>query len=190
MNPGSHTSQNSRSSPAGSPSGVPDVSRIKKNTVLIIGKCGDNTTKLREIQDVLQKGGYEAVLLQDFPDIEEQSFSGKMVLFACIARYVLCDDANPSGHILELKICWDLRFTAAVLRPLGIASTAMQADIDQSCDFMKVVGYDPDNRPSVLAVAFPSMTNPRSIPVARASCPCAWAGCPCYGRRSNCNLCA
>jgi len=130
-----------------------DVSRTKKNTVLIIGKHGDNTAKLREIQDALKNRGYEGVLLQDFPDIEEQSLPEKMVLFACIARCVLCDDANPSGHIMELKICSDLRFTTAVLRPEGLASTAMQADIDQSCDFIKAFGYGPGSRLPVLADA-------------------------------------
>jgi len=130
-----------------------DVSRAKKNTVLIIGKYADNTTRLREIQDVLKKEGYQGVLLQDFPDIEEQSLPEKMVLFACIARYVLCDDSLPSGHIEELKICSDLRFTTAILRPQGMASTAMQADLDQSCDFIKAFGYDPSNRLSVLANA-------------------------------------
>jgi hypothetical protein len=130
-----------------------DVSRTKKNTVLIIGKCGENTTRLREIQDVLRGRGLEGVLLQDFPDIEEQSISEKMVLFACIARYVICDDANPSGHIVELKICSDLRFTTAVLRPEGTPATAMQADIDQNCDFIRVFGYSQANRSSVLAEA-------------------------------------
>jgi len=130
-----------------------DVSRTKKNTVLIIGKYGDNTIRLREIQDVLRKRSCEGILLEDFPDIEEQSLPEKMVLFACIARYVLCDDSFPSGHIEELKICSDLRFTTAILRPKGMASTAMQADLDQCCDFMKAFGYDSGNRLSVLADA-------------------------------------
>jgi len=130
-----------------------DVSRTKKNTVLIIGKYGDNTTKLREIQDVLQKNGYEGVLLQDFPDIEEQSLREKMALFACIARYVLCDDSFPSGHITELSICSQLRFTTAVLRPQGMASAAIDADLDKGSDFIKAFAYDPDNLLSVLADA-------------------------------------
>jgi hypothetical protein len=118
-----------------------NAARCKKKIVLILGKYGENVGRLRKVQVELAKAGYEGVILQDFPDIEEQSLPEKMILFASIARFVLCDDTFPSGHVIELKICADIRFTTAILRPQGQAATAMQADIAENCDYMRAFPY-------------------------------------------------
>lgn len=119
-----------------------NVARSKKTTVLLIGKYGDNTDRLKSLQAEITKCGYDGVLLQDFPDIEEQTLPEKMVLLASIARFVVCDDSAPSGHIEELRICADLAFTTAILRPAGKPSTAMQSDIDSTRNHMKVFAYE------------------------------------------------
>jgi hypothetical protein len=113
-----------------------NVARCKKKVVLIIGKYGDHRARLEQIEKLLADRGYQGLLLDNFPDIEEQSLPEKMVLFASIARFVLCDDSAPSGHIDELRICSEMRFTTAILRPLGRASTAMHADLAVHVDYM------------------------------------------------------
>lgn len=117
------------------------VARCKKKIVLIIGKYGDHRGRLEQLQKVLADRGYQGLILDDFPDIPEQSLSEKMVLFASIARFVLCDDSAPSGHIEELRICSEMRFTTAILRSEGRASTAMQADLSMSVDYMHVFEF-------------------------------------------------
>jgi hypothetical protein len=84
------------------------------------------------------------LILDDLSDIEEQSLAEKMVTFASIARFIICDDLVPSGHIDELAICSERRFTTAILRVKGKPATAMQADIADDVSFMKAVEYDSD----------------------------------------------
>ena len=69
-----------------------------------------------------------------------------MVTFASIARFVICDDLVASGHINELDICSERRFTTAVLRLKGKASTAMQADIADDVLFMRAIEYESDDK--------------------------------------------
>lgn len=118
-----------------------NVARCKKKVVLIIGKYGEQRGRLEQLQTLLAARGYQGLILDDFPDIEEQSLPEKMVLFASIARFVLCDDSAPSGHIEELRICSEMRFTTAILRPDGRASTAMQTDLGTSVDYIRVFEF-------------------------------------------------
>ena len=119
-----------------------NVARCKKKVVLIIGKYGENRARLEQLQRLLAERGYQGLILDDFPDIQEQSLPEKMVLFASIARFVLCDDIAPSGHIEELRICSEMRFTTAILRAGGRASTAMQADLSLNIDYMRVFEFE------------------------------------------------
>lgn len=119
-----------------------NVARCKKKVILIIGKYGDHRGRLGQIETLLSDRGYQGLLLDNFPDIEEQSLPEKMVLFASIARFVLCDDSAPSGHIDELRICSGMRFTTAILRPLGRASTAMHADLAIDTDYMRAFQFE------------------------------------------------
>lgn len=119
-----------------------NVARCKKKVVLIIGKYGEHRARLEQLQKLLAARGYQGLILDDFPDIQEQSLPEKMVLFASIARFVLCDDIAPSGHIEELRICSEMKFTTAILRGGGRASTAMQACISLNVDYMRVFEFE------------------------------------------------
>jgi hypothetical protein len=123
-----------------------NIARCKKKYVLIIGKYGEDRPRLERIRYVLKDFGLIGVLVDDLPDIEEQSLAEKMVTFASIARFVICDDSTASGHINELDICSERRFTTAILRPKGRGATVMQADIADDVWFMRVIDYDgPDD---------------------------------------------
>ena len=112
---------------------------------MILGKYGEHRDRLETIRTSLRQFKLEGLILDDIPDIEEQSLAEKMVTFASIARFLICDDLVPSGHINELEICSERRFTTAILRLKGRPSTAMQADIADGVSFMRSVEYDSDN---------------------------------------------
>ena len=122
-----------------------NIARCKKRQVLIAGKYGEHLPRLERIRKVLSEFNLVGILLADLPDIEEQSLAEKMVTFASIARFVICDDLVPSGHINELDICSERRFTTTILRLNGRAATAMQADIADNVSFMKAIEYDSDD---------------------------------------------
>jgi hypothetical protein len=118
------------------------AARCKKRYVLILGRYGDKRERLKAIKVRLEELGLVGLILDEYPDIEEQSLTEKMVTYASMCRFVIADDAAPSGHIKELDICHDLKFITAVLRPKGLASTAMQADIADEVSYIKVFPFE------------------------------------------------
>lgn len=121
-----------------------NAARCKKKYVLITGKYGEHRPRLERIKKALQTIDLIGLILDEYPDIEEQSLAEKMVTYASICRFVIVDDFVPSGHINELGICHERKFITSVLRCKGRAATAMQADIGAEVSFIKVFGYDRD----------------------------------------------
>jgi hypothetical protein len=121
-----------------------NAARCKKRYVLIVGKYGEHRSRLEKIKQKLATQGFIGLILDEYPDIEEQSLPEKMVTYASICRFVLVDDFALSGHNLELAICHERKFVAAVLRSQGRATTAMQTDIGDEVSFLKVFKYESD----------------------------------------------
>ena len=88
--------------------------------------------------------GLTGLILDEYPDIEEQFLAEKMVTYAAISRFVIVDDSFPSGHINELEICHERKFVTAVLRLGGRATTAMQSNISDEVSFIREFGYVDD----------------------------------------------
>ena len=114
-----------------------NAARCKKKYVLIAGKYGEHRPRLERIKQALKSLDLIGLILDEYPDIEEQSLAEKMVTYASICRFVIVDDVAPSGHINELAICHERKFVTAVLRLHGRASTAMQADIASEVAFIR-----------------------------------------------------
>ncbi len=119
-----------------------NAARCKKKYVLIVGSYGDKRERLARIKGALEKTGLVGLILDEYPDIEEQTLTEKMVTYAAFCRFVIVDDVAPSGHIKELDICHDLKFISAVLRFQGRPATAMQADIGDEVSFIKEFSYE------------------------------------------------
>lgn len=119
-----------------------NAARCKKKYVLIVGSYGVQKERLKEIKEALGGAGLTGLILDEYPDIEEQTLAEKMVTYAAISRFVIADDSAPSGHIKELDICHDLKFITAVLRPKGRAATAMQADIGDEVSYIREFDYE------------------------------------------------
>jgi hypothetical protein len=118
------------------------AARCKKKYVLITGKYGEHRSRLDQIKKQLASLGLIGMILDEYPDIEEQSLAEKMVTYASICRFVIVDDFLPSGHINELGICHERKFITAILRLKGRASTAMQSDISEEVGFIKSFVYE------------------------------------------------
>jgi hypothetical protein len=121
-----------------------NAARCKKKYVLITGKYGEHRPRLERIKQALKSLDLVGLILDEYPDIEEQSLPEKMVTYASICRFVIVDDFVPSGHIDELGICYERKFVTAVLRFQGKASTAVQADIAAEVSFIKDFDYPSD----------------------------------------------
>lgn len=121
-----------------------NAARCKKRYVLILGSYGEKRDRLGIIKEALKKLELIGLILDEYPDIEEQSLTEKMVTYASICRFVIVDDIAPSGHIKELSLCHDLKFVSAVLRLQGRPATAMQADVSDEVSFIKEFKYADD----------------------------------------------
>jgi hypothetical protein len=68
------------------------------------------------------------LILDEYPDIEEQSLMAKMVTHAAFCRFVIVDGIAPSDHIKKVDTCHDLKFIFAVLRMQGRPRECAAAD--------------------------------------------------------------
>jgi hypothetical protein len=96
-----------------------NAARCKRKYVLIAGAYGEHRPRLIRIKEKLKSLGFEGLVLDEYPDIEEQPLAEKMVTYASICRFVIVDDFAPSGHINELGICHERKFVTGVLRFRG-----------------------------------------------------------------------
>ena len=136
-----------------------NAARCKKKYALVIGKYGEHRPRLEKIKTALDSLGIVGLILDEYPDIEEQSLSEKMVTFASISRFVIVDDLVPSGHIDELGICRERKFITAVLRQKGKPATAVQADIADEVTFLKQIDYESEEDLSQAVVEAVSWAN-------------------------------
>jgi hypothetical protein len=118
-----------------------NAARCKKKCVLIAGKYGEHRSRLESIKQALNSLNLVGLILDEFPDIEEQPLAEKMVTYASMCRFVIVDDLVPSGHINELDICHERKYVTAVLRLEGKPSTAMQANVGDEVAFIKEFAY-------------------------------------------------
>lgn len=113
--------------------------RSKKNTVLIIGsfKSADRE-QLEAARELLFARGYRGIMIDDFKDMGEQTLEEKMIFFASLCSFVLCIDASPAGHYVELATCARAGFVTAIVFGRGSRSTsAMIADLELRNRYMK-----------------------------------------------------
>jgi len=121
-----------------------NAARCKKKFVLILGKYGEHRSRLEGIKEILSSLGFVGLILDEYPDIEEQPLPEKVVTYASICRFVIVDDFVPSGHISEMEICRERKFVTAILRHDGKGSTTMQADVADEVEFMRGFSYTTD----------------------------------------------
>jgi hypothetical protein len=76
--------------------------------------------------------GYKPLLIKDIPDFEHYGLQQKLVAIAGMSRFIVIDDSNPSGHLIELEICRLNRWVTIVLRVHGCPSSWMTAGISLS----------------------------------------------------------
>jgi len=135
------------------------AARCKKRYVLLAGSYGSHRGRLDGIKSALRSIGLVGLVLDEYPDIEEQSLAEKMVTYAAVSRFVIVDDFVPSGHIDELAICHERKFITAVLRLGGRATTAMQADLADDVTFIKEFAYAGDDELEVTALQAANWAN-------------------------------
>jgi hypothetical protein len=116
-------------------------------SVLLLGADGApaGQERLFRVKAALDRLGYRPFLVRALPDLPKRNVIQKAATFALACEYVLVDDSESSGHLLELVDA--LRASTipfVVLRPSGNPSTAMVQPFLRSYRWCRVVAFDGD----------------------------------------------
>jgi hypothetical protein len=126
----------------------------KEQTVLVLGSYSlAGMARLRRIKGKVAELGYEPVLISDVPDQEAQTLLQKVVMVGSLSRFVIVDDAEPSGHLTELVLCKANDWLTVVMRPNNVPSSAMSAAAAVLSNVILEVAYDPMTLEDVLPSA-------------------------------------
>jgi hypothetical protein len=130
------------------------IAKFKDRTVLVLGAYDEAGIKrLDSIASSLTAIGYSPLLIRDIPDHPHQDLGQKVSAVGAIARFILIDDTEKSGHLMEAQICKQNAWVTVVLRAMGHRSSWMTAAFSASSKVLFEYEYDPSHpEPSVAHV--------------------------------------
>ncbi|MFS1516396.1 hypothetical protein V1503_07790 [Bacillus sp. SCS-151] len=119
------------------------VHECKNKLVLILGKDSpeENMEELENISGVVERMGYQPILIKKQPEIEVLTNEEKMLAYASLSRFIIIEKSVPAGQIDEAKICAVNRFAAIWIQKENTGDTWMQGDYEVDSKNIKVFKY-------------------------------------------------
>lgn len=103
---------------------------LAKNSVLLLGDFStEGRERLRHIEEVIARLGWNPVYVDQFDDIPHQDIRTKALTLASICRFVLMDDSSKAGQLSEIPLIEQAKTPAAILRLEGTHSSSMTRGI-------------------------------------------------------------
>lgn len=120
------------------------ASEARESCVLLIGSFStQGKAELERVQEHLFSRGYRGLLLDEFNDVADQSLDQKMMFLASLCRFVICLDAGPAGHYVELEHCARFGLVAALMVGSGgKPSSAMLLNLESQNRYLKIFPGD------------------------------------------------
>lgn len=122
------------------------VRQRKEGMVLLLGSYqGDGDARLARIADSLRRLDYEPFRVADIPDYPSQSLQQKVAMLGNLARFVIIDDTDPSGHLVEMSIVASNNWITVSLQGHGRPTTYM---VEESAIFhptFRALPFDSSN---------------------------------------------
>ncbi|GEM_PF-6523355 len=113
----------------------------KNARIVVLGPEGSRA--LRRIYKIIdEKGIYEPLLMEEWPDIPDEPIENKVRTWASQSRFVIIEDSSASGHIVECKMCLANRIIVIILRKKNNVSTIMQRGYPIDYKFVKEYEYE------------------------------------------------
>lgn len=126
----------------------------KEHSVLVLGSYDEpGRERLAKLSEAMRREGYEPFLASDVVDEPSLSLQQKVTLLAHLARFVVIDDTDPSGHVVEMKIAFDNNLHTIVLQGTGHPSSSMLAEMPILKSNFKAFPYDPYDPGDVVVAA-------------------------------------
>jgi hypothetical protein len=96
------------------------------SSVTVLGSySGASKGELREVQQELEKRGYDANISEDLPDDSRKKLRQNIATHIMLSKFCIMIDKEPSGHIREYDIAKDLDAVLARITPKDGGSTQM-----------------------------------------------------------------
>ncbi|MFK9118347.1 hypothetical protein ABEI56_05000 [Peribacillus castrilensis] len=120
------------------------INQCKKKMVLILGKDSPNEymDELIKIAEVVEKQGYEPILIKHQEDVVFNTNEEKMLAYAAISRFIIIEKSYAAGQIDEAKICAINRFPCVWIQKNGMGDTWMQGDYEFDFKNINVITYE------------------------------------------------
>lgn len=125
---------------------IKDLEKIlisaKETGVLILGQDTTEMYRLERIEECLNSLGYHGIIIKKTVfEVIPQTLEEKVSTFANIAKFIIIENSIPSGHLIELKICEQGKWTTAILQEKGKSSSYLTAHIDFQANFIEKFDY-------------------------------------------------
>lgn len=114
----------------------------KETGVLILGQDTSEMYRLERIEECLNSLGYHGIIIKktDF-EVISQTLEEKVSTLANLAKFIIIENSFASGHLIELKICEQGKWTTALLQEKGKGASYMTAVIDFQTNYIKEFDY-------------------------------------------------
>ncbi len=134
--------------------GLPDfVAEVKEQTVALLGSYSKKGRRRLEEVAIQLKPDYNPILVDDLDDMPVTGLRQKGVLLAGASRFVVLEDSEPGGQILELEKCYQNECIVVVLRERGQHSSFMTHGYGNTSKLVKEFEYTTDDLPLIVEEA-------------------------------------
>ena len=132
------------------------VANHKQRTVLLLGSYDpEGLVRLQRIADSLTRVGYQPFLVSDIADHPAQSLLQKVTMLGHLARFVVFDDTEPSGHLVELSAALANGWPILAMQGHGRPTTAMLVEAPTFHPMYHAIAYDPASPSAAIQEAMP-----------------------------------
>lgn len=122
------------------------IEEVKNKNVLVLGSySGDAYLKLEQIIRQLKVRGYNPVLVKDIPDNLYQNLRQKVVTLGSLSRFIILDDSEPAGQIMEVELCKNNEWVTVIVRPNGSGSSFMTLGVSKTSKVINEIFYYEEN---------------------------------------------
>lgn len=127
------------------------IARHKQQMVLILGSySAKGRQRIDSISAAVESAGYNPVTASIVEDVPQMSLEQKVTVLAHMARFVILEDSEASGHLYEAKLVQEGRVIVAVVRESGTYSSAMTAGLGVGSLLINEWEYPPGQIGSVV----------------------------------------
>lgn len=120
------------------------IRRRKENAVLVLGSFKETgRERINRIRQYLVNRGYLPVLVDEYPDIEDQNLAQKVATIGLASRFVIVEDSEAAGQLYELGVvCKVNDLLTVIVREKGRQASFMTRGASTTSRIINEYDYD------------------------------------------------